>query len=127
MRISDWSSDVCSSDLCFARCSTERATLFCASATRRGPEPSSIASHNTGLGLGAGHTGSPSAAASPSMSSSRKRTTSLVVKLGAPLADRSEEHTSELQSLMRNSYAVFCLKKKKYASTHTLNHIHKMY
>src|SRR3546814_2437814 len=27
---------------------------------------------------------------------------------------RSEEHTSELQSLMRNSYAVFCLKKKKY-------------
>src|SRR3546814_8417433 len=28
------------------------------------------------------------------------------------LADRSEEHTSELQSLMRNSYAVFCLKKK---------------
>src|SRR3546814_9483531 len=28
--------------------------------------------------------------------------------------DRSEEHTSELQSLMRNSYAVFCLKKKNY-------------
>src|SRR3546814_6910893 len=31
----------------------------------------------------------------------------------ALLGDRSEEHTSELQSLMRNSYAVFCLKKKK--------------
>src|SRR3546814_6610253 len=30
-----------------------------------------------------------------------------------PRADRSEEHTSELQSLMRISYAVFCLKKKK--------------
>src|SRR3546814_1687267 len=29
------------------------------------------------------------------------------------LAHRSEEHTSELQSLMRNSYAVFCLKKTK--------------
>src|SRR3546814_5598373 len=29
-------------------------------------------------------------------------------------AHRSEEHTSELQSLMRISYAVFCLKKKKY-------------
>src|SRR3546814_17915216 len=29
------------------------------------------------------------------------------------LRNRSEEHTSELQSLMRNSYAVFCLKKKK--------------
>src|SRR3546814_8134989 len=33
-------------------------------------------------------------------------------------ADRSEEHTSELQSLMRISYAVFCLKKKK-KSQHT--------
>src|SRR3546814_8844180 len=30
-----------------------------------------------------------------------------------PTEPRSEEHTSELQSLMRNSYAVFCLKKKK--------------
>src|SRR3546814_4854209 len=30
-----------------------------------------------------------------------------------PLIERSEEHTSELQSLMRNSYAVFCLEKKK--------------
>src|SRR3546814_2465272 len=30
---------------------------------------------------------------------------------------RSEEHTSELQSLMRNSYAVFCLKKKKRKNT----------
>src|SRR3546814_4149614 len=36
---------------------------------------------------------------------------------------RSEEHTSELQSLMRISYAVFCLKKKKQHNTlHTLNH-----
>src|SRR3546814_3484855 len=34
---------------------------------------------------------------------------------------RSEEHTSELQSLMRNSYAVFCLKKKKHNQT-TLSH-----
>src|SRR3546814_10471995 len=31
-----------------------------------------------------------------------------------PVADRSEEHTSELQSLMRISYAVFCLKQKIY-------------
>src|SRR3546814_7615337 len=30
---------------------------------------------------------------------------------------RSEEHTSELQSLMRNSYAVFCLKKKKHTTS----------
>src|SRR3546814_1020700 len=32
-------------------------------------------------------------------------------------ASRSEEHTSELQSLMRHSYAVFCLKKKKITRT----------
>src|SRR3546814_15115165 len=36
----------------------------------------------------------------------------LVFRNPAPRAGRSEEHTSELQSLMRNSYAVFCLKKK---------------
>src|SRR3546814_6193755 len=33
-------------------------------------------------------------------------------------AARSEEHTSELQSLMRTSYAVFCLKKKKHTKQH---------
>src|SRR3546814_9815296 len=33
--------------------------------------------------------------------------------MGRPACGRSEEHTSELQSLMRISYAVFCLKKKK--------------
>src|SRR3546814_10066694 len=37
------------------------------------------------------------------------------------LRPRSEEHTSELQSLMRISYAVFCLKKKK---KHTHDHVH---
>src|SRR3546814_3707105 len=35
-----------------------------------------------------------------------------------PQAERSEEHTSELQSLMRISYAVFCLKKKKNITNH---------
>src|SRR3546814_1777203 len=37
---------------------------------------------------------------------------------------RSEEHTSELQSLMRISYAVFCLKKKKQQITHEYLYIH---
>src|SRR3546814_1394431 len=37
------------------------------------------------------------------------------------LPDRSEEHTSELQSLMRISYAVFCLKKKKKPHTKTIS------
>src|SRR3546814_3680230 len=36
----------------------------------------------------------------------------IVAAVGAVAIDRSEEHTSELQSLMRISYAVFCLKKK---------------
>src|SRR3546814_8667450 len=34
-------------------------------------------------------------------------------RVSGRISDRSEEHTSELQSLMRISYAVFCLKKKK--------------
>src|SRR3546814_8385610 len=37
---------------------------------------------------------------------------------------RSEEHTSELQSLMRISYAVFCLKKKQKRKTDTINNKH---
>src|SRR3546814_5516557 len=37
--------------------------------------------------------------------------------LGRSHGPRSEEHTSELQSLMRNSYAVFCLKKKNNENT----------
>src|SRR3546814_8864455 len=49
-------------------------------------------------------------------------TSQTAVALG--IRGRSEEHTSELQSLMRISYAVFCLKKKTYQNTrhtHTLN------
>src|SRR3546814_5196189 len=38
--------------------------------------------------------------------------------LADTLGERSEEHTSELQSLMRISYAVFCLKKKNTKNTH---------
>src|SRR3546814_3772780 len=53
--------------------------------------------------------------------------TGSIHKLGATLQNapscngRSEEHTSELQSLMRNSYAVFCLKKKKKKYKKTVN------
>src|SRR3546814_8343765 len=67
------------------------------------------------------------AARRPSGWSCRVRTSSTGVN---PHRYRSEEHTSELQSLMRTSYAVFCLKKKKHLSTQlTINpfitkHIH---
>src|SRR3546814_5495917 len=44
---------------------------------------------------------------------SQREVLELMVALTREMGTRSEEHTSELQSLMRNSYAVFCLKKKK--------------
>src|SRR3546814_3859884 len=47
-----------------------------------------------------------------------------VVAISVALRQRSEEHTSELQSLMRISYAVFCLKKKNRHSHHTTRHTH---
>src|SRR3546814_2885979 len=40
-----------------------------------------------------------------------------LLEIRAKIPSRSEEHTSELQSLMRTSYAVFCLKKKKKQNT----------
>src|SRR3546814_1583135 len=57
-----------------------------------------------------------SASEMPRVSSLRTRPRDSSVAFGCPRAScsRSEEHTSELQSLMRISYAVFCLKKKKY-------------
>src|SRR3546814_8322555 len=50
----------------------------------------------------------------------------MLVKAGAPVDDmikRSKEHTSELQSLMRISYAVFCLTKKRNSNTTNPTHI----
>src|SRR3546814_8681284 len=46
-------------------------------------------------------------------SASTTSSSALADSASAPPGERSEEHTSELQSLMRISYAVFCLKKKK--------------
>src|SRR3546814_8699497 len=56
-----------------------------------------------------GETGSPASSVPPE--SAVPAPPRLPPKLAS---DRSEEHTSELQSLMRSSYAVFCLKKKKH-------------
>src|SRR3546814_4646937 len=52
-------------------------------------------------------------------------TDKVVLEVPAPSA-RSEEHTSELQSLMRISYAVFCLKKKKKKQQNTTKQTHHM-
>src|SRR3546814_2115251 len=94
MRISDWSSDVCSSDLQKHAAPIDLVAHFCP--PRCWSKKFAItryASIDSGM---SGQT--KNACGKPS-----KRNSSLV---------RSEEHTSELQSLMRNSYAVFCLKKK---------------
>src|SRR3546814_5992263 len=55
------------------------------------------------------------------LSLSKDRTFHLQAREKGQPFDRSEEHTSELQSLMRISYAVFCLKKKKKNKIKTKN------
>src|SRR3546814_2521426 len=116
MRISDWSSDVCSSDLTgdidlpgihHGNCATiaidsdpiytdwrltdrPRKACFCGARISRRAL--------TALAAVPRHFG---------------RIDTKQTDAFAAASDRSEEHTSELQSLMRISYAVFCLKKKK--------------
>src|SRR3546814_1522244 len=102
MRISDWSSDVCSSDLV-----TPAALL---SLDARGIGGIGL----TQSGNGAGGTARVQVSGA---GSSLSATQSFVDASGRGGGNRSEEHTSELQSLMRISYAVFCLKKKKKSTT----------
>src|SRR3546814_10623024 len=102
MRISDWSSDVCSSDLQELQDNvfhilTDIARFRQRRCIRHGER------HIKGLG-------------------ERLRQQSLAAPGRTHQQDvrlRSEEHTSELQSLMRISYAVFCLKKKNIHITHS--------
>src|SRR3546814_5223152 len=115
MRISDWSSDVCSSDLFFEWCEANGPALLA------GDEAAQV------------HAIRHSVEAKARIVAADERETSGVralLNLGHTFGHaleaetgfsdrllhgeaRSEEHTSELQSLMRISYAVFCLKKKK--------------
>src|SRR3546814_1366959 len=74
-------------------------------------------------GVGAGHHGStiaPRRTASASFTSHQSLPP--IGTFAGFTRKRSEEHTSELQSLMRISYAVFCLKKNKY-NTYTKQHM----
>src|SRR3546814_8305141 len=66
--------------------------------------------------VGTGHRTMAGLADRAHVDSSQRQVQVLQARI-AELADRSEEHTSELQSLMRISYAVFCLKKKKHNET----------
>src|SRR3546814_4234073 len=117
MRISDWSSDVCSSDL-GRRCGDEPGGGLAVRAADQpgvdGRTPRRRRSRRAPPGAverGADRAGFVGARRVAGMERVRLR-----LRLGssivAPDLFRSEEHTSELQSLMRISYAVFCLKKK---------------
>src|SRR3546814_5179843 len=126
MRISDWSSDVCSSDLTRASrwsirlswalprraARTSAATTTAArttTASRRSSasDPLALPDHEKPRFGGVFFGSSPK---------SGERRPDLEEEV------RSEEHTSELQSLMRISYAVFCLKKKKKNKTNYNTH-----
>src|SRR3546814_7144656 len=105
MRISDWSSDVCSSDLIARpprgdqRARTRRR-LDHHRADRKSGDDTVARRKVTRERLGAGRL----------LGDQQLVGRDLVLQRS--IFGRSEEHTSELQSLMRISYAVFCLKKK---------------
>src|SRR3546814_9884609 len=99
MRISDWSSDVCSSDLADKTGCGQSAEIAPIKAVGRRVQQEQFVCPNAVTALPAWQTPTPS-----------------VVRFGygdTVAVHRSEEHTSELQSLMSSSYAVFCLKKKQ--------------
>src|SRR3546814_6640338 len=119
MRISDWSSDVCSSDLSVAQSEevpeacefrieriAEHGLVRCASGDVT--EPASQRAVDNAHVAPADHAVLPQQRQRVvTQGAFRRRRISLEAVGPAP---RSEEHTSELQSLMRISYAVFCLK-----------------
>src|SRR3546814_2871207 len=106
MRISDWSSDVCSSD------------LLCGHGQRHGGSADAV---SVVAQAGRSHRQFAWAVRLDDWSVQQfpreVRHQRQLRRFAGPgrlgCGGRSEEHTSELQSLMRNSYAVFCLKKKK--------------
>src|SRR3546814_8231901 len=114
MRISDWSSDVCSSDLArtvgtrairveAATDNPERLTLLLPD--RDAP----VAPTHWSFGQLCSLVGAPSGY----LRQLPAALAGINMQHGLLAHRRSEEHTSELQSLMRILYAVFCLKKKK--------------
>src|SRR3546814_2609228 len=127
MRISDWSSDVCSSDLLgvlgvaggvadrrILRRRQRRAEMIVVDLLQRaGAHRLPVPHVDEGAVCGVmqpalvGAAGTPVQRLRPQVRAVQRR------QMRVARQHRSEEHTSELQSLMRISYAVFCLKKKK--------------
>src|SRR3546814_7170289 len=114
MRISDWSSDVCSSDLPKCRSVLHhivhagRLSFRPAGQRHRGQRRRGARQLHQWRDPGARQGGGRELCQPEWAEADRRRPLHRNRAVG-----RSEEHTSELQSLMRISYAVFCLKKKK--------------
>src|SRR3546814_6167562 len=128
MRISDWSSDVCSSDL------RARQHLAAAWSGRRCPRTRDVAASRCRGAADRRDTNRPehcrTGCRSGAATAVRKlpRLAQRGRRRRSPPARgerRSEEHTSELQSLMRTSYAVFCFKKKTKNNEKTTTHTQK--
>src|SRR3546814_2604017 len=128
MRISDWSSDVCSSDLTLCARSCQAVRLERRTRPRLHPADDRLL-HLSRHGEGRAERASAEEAGRLFPAAQDRRR---MVADGFLFGDlrrfrrprrlaRSEEHTSELQSLMRISYAVFCLKKKNHKQTQTHN------
>src|SRR3546814_3522655 len=104
MRISDWSSDVCSSDLVHRLAGDAAALLLILDEVQRAHIVQPV---------GQLHQQHPDVVRHGEQELAQIFRRPLIFGHGLDLAElRSEEHTSELQSLMRISYAVFSLKKK---------------
>src|SRR3546814_5991717 len=123
MRISDWSSDVCSSDLRDAARHRlkhrPRGVRKPGDCKPRGDPASPAGPHRPAGALSLHKKAPPGFLPTGRLIGLRRPPTWSPSSAGGGWggASRSEEHTSELQSLMRISYAVFCLKKKKKKNT----------
>src|SRR3546814_10849805 len=117
MRISDWSSDVCSSDLAGTAAAPAAVLAKAWSGDRKKARRGSKATDNCAVSL-SGEKRSPAF-------SCHSSNAAFVSVARAKRFCRSEEHTSELQSLMRISYAVFCLQKKNAQLQDTTTHLYQ--
>src|SRR3546814_7496794 len=134
MRISDWSSDVCSSDLWRPAPPTNYRREYAAAGRCASPR----AGGRTLLrACGKVYDADPCRSHRDTCRTPKRRRARPVAPKHRPAASveeaargtllRSEEHTSELQSLMRISYAVSCLKKNKANNTQTARKNSRIY
>src|SRR3546814_6995725 len=121
MRISDWSSDVCSSDLLGGVEGDVGSKRRLAHAGAPGEDQQVRMMEAAGLGVDALEPGCDAGKAAARVQGLFRHLHGhfRCLRKGLDRSLRSEEHTSELQSLMRTSYAVFCLKTKNHLSKQT--------